>query len=346
MVLEHRKTLGATSIQDRVKALVSYLAPLATGQVSPLPGRQEIVFLRWGDVVGIREIWAAGIDEPQARRLTDGEEPIGRVSSFSLSPEGKRLVVTMYRPPVMELVDLSENRHFQIADEVHIPSQPVWSRDGEEIFYLRAADSFPSPIPLVAVCSVNLRSGQRRELVAPHPSISHLVLGPDGQSLAYRIGRGGIAGKGSDTYALDIGSGRGDCLLEGFGLIAWSPNGQWLLAEREFDIGGKNVWVFAADGSQERKLTPGSASESALCWFPDSLNVLTWSRGVTDHLIGDLWQVHIATLERNRVASGISYPAWGLPTLTLDGERVIYRWNPFFINSPRRALSKSTVTSG
>jgi TolB protein len=90
---------------------------------------------------------------------------------------------------------------------------------------------------------------------------------PDGRSLAYVSYRRGSP----EIFIASIYEGRGTDLTGGkFGQAfapAWSPDGK-RIAFASSKSGRMDIWVANADGTDARRLTHGSSSDTAPCWSP------------------------------------------------------------------------------
>jgi Tol biopolymer transport system component len=88
---------------------------------------------------------------------------------------------------------------------------------------------------------VDLVTGNETKL-ADTPGLTYLALSPDGDRVAYRTTTGMFVMGADGTGPVKVDSD------EGYG-IQWSPDGQWLMFQRGYDI-----WIVPAAGGSPRQI--------------------------------------------------------------------------------------------
>jgi hypothetical protein len=102
--------------------------------------------------------------------------------------------------------------------------------------YMPRCDPIESP---AFISIVDLATGTATK-IADTPALTYLALSPDGGHIAYRTGEGMFVMRADGTGSIELDS------EQGYG-IQWSPDGQWVLFQRGYDI-----WIAPAAGGSPR----------------------------------------------------------------------------------------------
>lgn len=140
-------------------------------------------------------------------------------------------------------------------------SSPAWSSDGRKLALVRDRGTGSEVVVLEIPANTGPEDMQRvieRGLEGPEvmvsqpagPSMADLSWSPDGGAVAYSLRENGqarvfLAGPGRDPVALGRGA-----------RPAWSPDGKWLVVERDGQD-DKTLWLVEKDGGRSYPLGPG-----------------------------------------------------------------------------------------
>ena len=178
-----------------------------------------------------------------------------------------------------------------LTDSAERSNQPTWSPDGRRIAFVRREDG--DNLEIFAMNAAG--SGQVRLTALPFSLDSEPAWSPDGSQIAFTSSQGSymdmqvgrvtiyniyvINADGSGLTCLTGNNAGGDTpssvaeLNEAWNTSpSWSPDGQQIIFRSNRD-GNDEIYVMAADGSEQRNLTHHPASDADPAWSPDGTRI-------------------------------------------------------------------------
>ena len=214
---------------------------------------------------GNADVWAAGVDGSDQRRLTT--DPLHDVQP-DISSDGRWVVFArgLSLTSVPQSADLwimrsdgTEARPL-VADPATTEFRPDFSRDGRQVLFSRADGSGT----VHELWTLDLETKALRRVAA---NANYGSWAPDGRRIVLLdnpVGGGQIA-------VLDLASGVRRRLTSEGGNVApqWSPDGSRIVFT-SFRRGDGEVWVMDADGSDQHVVAASSGKDGLATWSPDS----------------------------------------------------------------------------
>jgi len=163
--------------------------------------------------------------------------------------------------------ELREPRQITVTPEFE--AEPVFSRDGQTLFFIGWKDGQP-----------DIWKAERSEtdkywwqnssfelspLTGDNASESGLQLSPGGTELAFVRGRG-------DLWLLELKTGKSRRLIEGFlpPSFDFSPDGRWIVYAQSDNDFNSDIWIQSVDGQSEPvNISRHPDDESNPVWSPD-----------------------------------------------------------------------------
>jgi tricorn protease len=190
---------------------------------------------------------------------------INEADSFSLSPSGKRAVISTHGELFTIATDRGET--FRISNTPGVrETQPHWSPDGKSMAFVSDQSGWQE----VWVCDEH---GQGLKRISDSDSEKgQITWSPDSKLLLY-------TGSDRNLYKYDLAAGKTTILASGkvmgFGGSAltspqWSPDGKWVSYTKAGDNLLPHVYIVSADGGAERRITDeASYTDMGALWTPD-----------------------------------------------------------------------------
>jgi Tol biopolymer transport system component len=147
-----------------------------------------------------------------------------------------------------------------------------WSPDGQQILFV--ADAVASDPPAADLYVVDADGRSLRTLTGPFAEIEEFSWSPDGQRIVFTAATHDYL-TGEDLYVIEADGGglrRLTRTREDDEAPAWSPRGDTIAFDRH-DDGYHAIWVINPDGSNARRLTPGTDFGDH-AWSPDGTKIM------------------------------------------------------------------------
>jgi Tol biopolymer transport system component len=250
----------------------------------------------------------------------------------------------------------------RLTSEPGIDYEPVWSRDGKEIYF--TSSGRPEAPYGVFVMQAD---GSDVRLVTAHPQGTSGGLSPDGTRMAYVDG-------GGDVYVSDLDGGNAQ-LIADVGVRQecpggiqcnwdathprWSPDGTTiafaLIKQSRAGARSGSLYLVHSDGTALHRVAGGPASVWDPEWSADGARITVVSDGGLGGSTGNVWVVIVAAAGWQVVTP---YSEWGsgsgLPEALLfgsnwspGGETVVYVTSGDFAVVPgREAVARGLWTIG
>ncbi len=204
-----------------------------------------------------------------------------RISKLSFSPDGKHIVYLARSVPVQKS-DIFERK---LDIFINLPDgtgeqnltqhpddywHPVWSPDGQFIYFIlqRGLYRIRNDGTELRIISKDLASAYE----------SNFNLSPDGKEIVFAQEIPGTPPKKEKVLVIASADGSNQRVLVKGGLRPqWSPDGQWILHQRDGDAGG--AWILHPDSSGERRIELDNHFGSPFVWTPDSQAIFAYVRG-------------------------------------------------------------------
>jgi photosystem II stability/assembly factor-like uncharacterized protein len=262
---------GCQSFEEIEPEVVPAKVPARAGAGAPAAISGQIGFLSYRDNpdTSTSDIYLVNSDGSGLQELTDSS---GRISNFSWSPDGSRIVFDSNRDEKYELyiVDVESLAWTQLTDNDANDADPAWSPDGSEIAFVSTRDGDSA----IYIMDVN-GGGVRKLTEGQTPAWS-----PDGSRTAFSIMEDGmfvINNDGSGLQRLTDSSEYGYDWHP-----AWSPDGSKILfgsnRQTPGDYANDEVYVMNADGTGVGQLTFSSTGAPPYAWSSDG-TMIAYTRG-------------------------------------------------------------------
>ncbi len=178
-----------------------------------------------------------------------------KLSDYAVSPNGKNIVLVVRGEVFITQNDKEKSRTVQITNSPSHEKDVAWLNDttllyvsdkggNYDIFMVKSADANQTDLFLTLKRTAT-------QLTTTPEDESNLVVSPDGKSIAYRTGRGGLKiGTISSKYKFTVSTS----LLSGWATpsgISWSPDSKWLaysLSDLNFN---NEIYIHKADNSRK-----------------------------------------------------------------------------------------------
>jgi serine/threonine protein kinase len=198
-------------------------------------------------VAGRNHLWRQRFPDGRPEQITFGSTEEGGIA---MAPDGRSLITSIFtRQNAVWIHDAHGDRALSTAGYAE-GTLPVFSRDGERIYYLLRRDSLESPAEL---WRADLASG-RSEIVLPEVSIGDYDISDDEKEIVFSTHP---PGQPSQIWIapLDRGAPPRRIAANGESLPHFGPHNE--IVFRMTDGQAYYVGAMAADGTNRRKALPG-----------------------------------------------------------------------------------------
>lgn len=227
-------------------------------------------------------IWKLDVGSGRAQAVAirlEGAPPATGLSSKTLtsaqemavSPDGKKIAFTAHGE-VFAVGSEHGGESERLTHTGKLQSDLQWSPDSRHLAYISDRDGHDH------IYEYNFVTRQERQLTHGDSDESHLAFSPNGTWLGYQRGT-------TELLALDVASGQAHHVSDGHfgrpplsagGVMAWSPDSQYVAYLSTSDDLFDNAFVVAASGAapaQQVSYVPNSFGGS-LAWSPDAKYLL------------------------------------------------------------------------
>lgn len=275
------------------------------GQPAVSPDGERLAFTRLVPGEGYLRIGISSVDGEDTRILTSSDDGVWHHEQPEWSPDGK--LIAYHDERHIWIVDPDQGSPIRFTEAPESDSAPTWSYDGRYIYFTSKREgtqalwrkpvrggeavrvtlgtgpdaqpdvSFDGAALAYATTTVdfdvvvrNRETGSEERLQSRHweaaPSVS-----PDGRRVAFVSNRRGLS---TDLWSVPVGV-EGDlgeperltALNGSIGVIAYSPDGEWIAFHR-VDDEQRDIWIVAATGGAPRPLTTHPSADYQPAWSP------------------------------------------------------------------------------
>ena len=236
--------------------------------------------------------WSSASSPPTLLETQPFTSYPGQEREPALSPDGSR-VAFGWTGESGDNVDLylkqaNTSEPLRLTEHPGFESFAAWSPDGTTIAFLRADGND------TALYTVPALGGTPRKLIDTRSVTLGIDWSPDGEALVFaerpapdapfRLVRLDLATRDTTALTQPPPAAMGDLTPR------WSPDGSTLAFSRRAEVGGHDLHLIAADGSDPRTITQGELSIRGLDWSADGQRLVYASyQGGTF----GLWQVDV-----------------------------------------------------
>ena len=154
-------------------------------------------------------------------------------------------------------------------------------------------------------------------------------LSPDSRFLIYSSGEGSAL----NIYRLDLETKETIALTNdrnADSAAAWSPDGQLIVFQREYENEERDVWIMNADGTDQRNLTDTPGNDQHPRFSPDQKHIVFDSNRDDPRENDDAWQqnyeIYIMPVDGGDATRLTNWGAWDMyPSLSPDGRKLAWR---------------------
>ncbi len=238
-----------------------------TTSTSPL-SVQRIAFFDWG------AMYVMNTDGSGYQRLIADEvgTPLS-VTHPAWSPDGSKIAFSATRGGNWDIyvVNADGSNVTRLTSDPALDAAPDWSRDGKQIVFTSNRGDGWTDIYVMNADGTNVK-----RLTSDPASDYNPVWSPDGRKIAFASDR--VGGGDKEIYTMNA-DGSGITRLtfdpDPNDRPDWSPDGSLIAYDRYEAAGPGGVYVMAANGAGEKRLTSGGGAPA---WSPDG-KIIVYSDG-------------------------------------------------------------------
>jgi TolB protein len=272
---------------------------------------------------GPERIWVVDANGRNPRQVTTDSSEAVIHAKPQWSPDGAKIVFRRIEKTKSDIVivDVASQAMTRLTDDNVADLDPVWSRDGREIYFssYRGGSINLWRIPVVPD---GRPSGPPDQLTTGAGEDVEAAIAPDGHRVAF-----GVRGINSDIWRLPVSPESGRVTGQPSGVLettrvesrgAWSPDGR-MIAFNSDRLGEMNLWVRTLADGAERQLTRGAGGDYQPNWTPDGRRIAFFSaRGGNT----DIWAVDVADGKLTRLTDDRALDT--NPFYSPDGKQIAF----------------------
>ena len=257
---------------------------------------KRLAYAQVRTIGGFGTIWIANADGTQPRKVRDGSEP----NALAWSPKDDRLVFVegnlLFVYSAVQFGNIAPSRIWAVgsdgsdatllSDSLHQNVSPVWSADGDGVFYVSNARGGRD---LYYQAVSGTRADGLPQRLTSGLKIHGIAVAGDNQ-LAYSAWTTNVgiwslpfprSGPVSVSTAHSILS-----TTESIEVVRLSPDGQWLAFDSDRS-GNMDIYKMRIDGTSLQQLTTNAADDFRPSWSPDSREIAfhSWRSGNRDSYV-------------------------------------------------------------
>lgn len=277
-------------------------------------------------------LWVARTREPPIASWIMNSHAItsfpGSPERPAFSPDGKTIAFEWAGPEGRNrdiyVLRIGADSPFRLTSHAAEEFYPVWSPEGGEVAFLRAeGDQALAIVRRIVpgeqervVARVARGAGDRPRLAWSRDG--NLLLTSERPQPAQAAGLVAVdAASGSKRKLTTPPSG--DML--GDDEAIFSPDGKWIAFRRTIRSGIADVFLIAAAGGSERRLTSDDAAVLGMCWTPSGRSLILSSRRRSS-VGGQLWELPISGGQPTPLTP--SAIAASAPAISADGKQLVF----------------------
>ncbi|HKS30607.1 MAG TPA: protein kinase [Pyrinomonadaceae bacterium] len=251
----------------------------------------------------------------------------GKTSNVAISPDGKYAVYVMEsegkKSVWVRQISTSSNVQIVPPGEDTYYTSPVFSRDGEYVYYIHIDKSSPQGV----LYQIPVLGGTPRKILTDIGST--ITFSPDGKRFAFL--RNDNAGTGEDQLMVVNADGSGERKLAVrkidsffvYGGPAWSPDGRTIASAVGSYKGGFNISVIAvnAESGEQKEFTNQKwENVGRVAWLADGSGLILTAQE-QGAVYNQIWQLSYPGGEARKITNDLN--SYGSVSLTADSGALV-----------------------
>ena len=246
-------------------------------------------------LAGAHRIWLAEANGRNPRQLTSDSSEAVVHTTPRWSPDGFRVAFRRIDNLKSDIVvaDVQTGRTTRVTDDNVLDMDPVWSPDGDYIYFTSSRGGGLN-LWRLRVNRSGQALGQPEQLTTGAGDDVAPAVAPGGRRLAFAV-----RGINSDLWQLPLNPNTGEATGQPQPIVrttraesraAWSPDGS-SIAFNSDRLGEMNIWIRSRRDSAERQLTRGGGGDYQPNWAPDGSAITFFSARAGN---ADIWTARVS----------------------------------------------------